>query len=123
MKVGDKVRHAVYGVGVVEKITGIGITAEITVHFGESGIKRLTKAWAPLEILQQESENQGGPIGQVLSAPTGATLPLDTARPMRTGKSRKSESIADQISWLFELYKSGSLNDEEFAAAKAEVLK
>jgi Short C-terminal domain len=123
MKLGDKVRHAVYGIGVVEKIVGMGLTAEITVRFDESGVKRLTKAWAPLEVLHEGNENQGEPRGRVPSGSTAGALPVDSARPQRSRKSTKMGSIADQISVLFELYKRGGLTDEEFTAAKAELLK
>ncbi len=46
---GDKVRHAHWGDGVVEDITGEGDRAEAFVTFSDHGKKRLLLAWAPLE--------------------------------------------------------------------------
>ncbi|MCP3977687.1 MAG: DNA helicase PcrA [bacterium] len=46
---GDKVRHAHWGDGVVEDITGEGDRAEAFVAFSDHGKKRLLLAWAPLE--------------------------------------------------------------------------
>ena len=46
---GDRVRHAHWGDGVVENITGEGDRAEAFVEFSAHGKKRLLLAWAPLE--------------------------------------------------------------------------
>jgi DNA helicase-2/ATP-dependent DNA helicase PcrA len=46
---GDRVRHAHWGDGVVEDITGEGDRAEAFVEFSAHGRKRLLLAWAPLE--------------------------------------------------------------------------
>jgi DNA helicase-2/ATP-dependent DNA helicase PcrA len=46
---GDRVRHAHWGDGVVEDITGEGDRAEAFVEFSVHGKKRLLLAWAPLE--------------------------------------------------------------------------
>jgi DNA helicase-2/ATP-dependent DNA helicase PcrA len=46
---GDRVRHAHWGDGVVEDITGEGDRAEAFVAFKGHGKKRLLLAWAPLE--------------------------------------------------------------------------
>jgi DNA helicase-2/ATP-dependent DNA helicase PcrA len=46
---GDRVRHAHWGDGVIERVEGAGDHAEAFVHFAEAGVKRLLLAWAPLE--------------------------------------------------------------------------
>ena len=48
-KVGDDVRHNVWGEGVVLLIEGAGEKAEAVVHFSSVGEKRLLLSWAPLE--------------------------------------------------------------------------
>jgi len=48
-KVGDDVRHNVWGDGVVLHIEGAGEKAEAVVHFASVGEKRLLLSWAPLE--------------------------------------------------------------------------
>jgi DNA helicase-2/ATP-dependent DNA helicase PcrA len=48
-KVGDDVRHNVWGEGVVLLIEGAGEKAEAVVHFASVGEKRLLLSWAPLE--------------------------------------------------------------------------
>jgi DNA helicase-2/ATP-dependent DNA helicase PcrA len=48
-KVGDDVRHNVWGEGVVLLIEGAGEKAEAVVHFSTVGEKRLLLSWAPLE--------------------------------------------------------------------------
>ena len=48
-KVGDDVRHNVWGDGVVLLIEGAGEKAEAVVHFASVGEKRLLLSWAPLE--------------------------------------------------------------------------
>ncbi|MBI2704475.1 MAG: DNA helicase PcrA [Actinobacteria bacterium] len=51
IKVGDDVRHAKWGEGVVLDIDGQGDKAEAVVRFGGAGEKRLLLSWAPLEKL------------------------------------------------------------------------
>jgi len=46
---GDRVRHAHWGDGVVEDISGEGDRAEAFIEFSGHGKKRLLLAWAPLE--------------------------------------------------------------------------
>ncbi len=48
-KVGDDVRHNVWGEGVVLMVEGTGDKAEAIVNFGSVGEKRLLLSWAPLE--------------------------------------------------------------------------
>ncbi len=48
-KVGDDVRHNVWGEGVVLMVEGSGDKAEAVVNFGSVGEKRLLLSWAPLE--------------------------------------------------------------------------
>ncbi len=48
-KVGEDVRHNVWGEGVVLHIEGAGEKAEAVVHFASVGEKRLLLSWAPLE--------------------------------------------------------------------------
>ena len=47
--VGDHVRHAHWGDGIIRKVEGSGDHAEAYVHFEGPGVKRLLLAWAPLE--------------------------------------------------------------------------
>ncbi len=47
--VGDRVRHAHWGDGVVQEVVGDGERAEAWVAFDGQGVKRLLLAWAPLE--------------------------------------------------------------------------
>jgi DNA helicase-2/ATP-dependent DNA helicase PcrA len=49
LRVGDDVRHAKWGEGVIIDIEGQGDKAEATVRFPEVGEKRLLLSWAPLE--------------------------------------------------------------------------
>ena len=49
LRVGDDVRHAQWGEGVITDIDGVGDKAEASVHFGSVGEKRLLLSWAPLE--------------------------------------------------------------------------
>ncbi len=49
ISIGDDVRHAKWGDGVVLDIEGSGDKAEAVVRFPEMGEKRLLLAWAPLE--------------------------------------------------------------------------
>ncbi|KAA0234889.1 MAG: ATP-dependent DNA helicase PcrA [Acidimicrobiales bacterium] len=51
LKVGDDVRHAKFGEGVVIDIEGSGDKAEAVVNFPREGEKRLLLSWAPLEKL------------------------------------------------------------------------
>jgi DNA helicase-2/ATP-dependent DNA helicase PcrA len=48
-KVGDDVRHNVWGDGIVLLVEGQGDKAEAVVRFGTVGEKRLLLSWAPLE--------------------------------------------------------------------------
>ena len=48
-KVGDDVRHNVWGEGIILMVEGAGDKAEAVVHFGSVGEKRLLLSWAPLE--------------------------------------------------------------------------
>ena len=47
--IGDRVRHAHWGNGVVQDVVGEGERAEAWVAFDGQGVKRLLLAWAPLE--------------------------------------------------------------------------
>jgi DNA helicase-2/ATP-dependent DNA helicase PcrA len=49
LKVGDDVRHAKFGEGVIIDLEGVGDKAEATVRFPEIGEKRLLLSWSPLE--------------------------------------------------------------------------
>ncbi|MEY2422400.1 MAG: ATP-dependent helicase UvrD/PcrA [Acidimicrobiaceae bacterium] len=49
LRVGDDVRHAKWGEGVIIDIEGQGEKAEATVRFPDVGEKRLLLSWAPLE--------------------------------------------------------------------------
>ncbi len=49
LKVGDDVRHAKWGEGVIVDIVGSGVDAEASVRFPAEGEKRLLLSWAPLE--------------------------------------------------------------------------
>jgi DNA helicase-2/ATP-dependent DNA helicase PcrA len=49
LKVGDGVRHAKWGEGVILDIEGQGDKAEAIVNFSGLGEKRLLLSWAPLE--------------------------------------------------------------------------
>ncbi len=49
LRVGDDVRHAKFGEGVVLDINGTGENAEARVHFSGVGDKHLLLSWAPLE--------------------------------------------------------------------------
>ncbi len=49
LKVGDDVRHAKFGEGVILDIEGRGDKAEAVVRFPDAGERRLLLAWAPLE--------------------------------------------------------------------------
>ena len=49
LRVGDDVRHAKWGQGVIVDISGSGSEAEASVRFPSAGEKRLLLSWAPLE--------------------------------------------------------------------------
>ena len=49
IKVGDDVRHAKWGEGVVLDMEGAGDRAEVLIRFPDIGEKRLLLSWAPLE--------------------------------------------------------------------------
>jgi DNA helicase-2/ATP-dependent DNA helicase PcrA len=49
LRVGDDVKHAKWGEGVIIDIEGAGDKAEAVVHFPAAGEKRLLLSWAPLE--------------------------------------------------------------------------
>jgi DNA helicase-2/ATP-dependent DNA helicase PcrA len=49
LKVGDDVRHAKFGEGVIIDLEGVGDKAEATVRFPDVGEKRLLLSWSPLE--------------------------------------------------------------------------
>jgi DNA helicase-2/ATP-dependent DNA helicase PcrA len=49
LKIGDDVRHASFGEGVIIDLEGGGDKTEATVHFADAGQKILLLSWAPLE--------------------------------------------------------------------------
>ena len=49
LRVGDDVRHAKWGEGVVLELSGAGDKTEVVVNFPDAGEKRLLLSWAPLE--------------------------------------------------------------------------
>ena len=51
LRIGDDVRHAKFGEGVIMLIEGDGDKAEAVVRFPDVGEKRLLLAWSPLERL------------------------------------------------------------------------
>ncbi|HEX6424280.1 MAG TPA: ATP-dependent DNA helicase PcrA, partial [Acidimicrobiales bacterium] len=51
LKVGDDVRHNVFGEGVILDLSGSGDKTEALVRFRGAGEKRLLLSWAPLEKL------------------------------------------------------------------------
>jgi DNA helicase-2/ATP-dependent DNA helicase PcrA len=51
LRVGDDVRHASFGEGVITDLVGVGEKAEAIVQFREKGEKRLLLSWSPLEKL------------------------------------------------------------------------
>jgi DNA helicase-2/ATP-dependent DNA helicase PcrA len=51
LKVGDDVRHNVFGEGVILAISGQGDKTEARVRFPGVGEKQLLLSWAPLEKL------------------------------------------------------------------------
>lgn len=48
---GDRITHAVFGVGEVLTVQGVGEKTEATVRFDSRGVKRLATAWAPITKL------------------------------------------------------------------------
>lgn len=121
MKVGDKVRHAVFGFGIVEDISGMGSTAEITVRFQDVGVKKLMQAWAPLQLVQDQQQKKSPseiPSQFVGRSRSRGEVPVSHASP----RNKKNGSLADQIGALFDLYRTGKLTDAEFSAAKAKIL-
>ena len=52
-KVGDKVMHKKWNVGIVVKVTGEGTNQEIDVAFAGMGIKRLLASFAPIERIEE----------------------------------------------------------------------
>jgi hypothetical protein len=64
--------------------------------------------------------------GQSLPALLGTLTPWLNEHGIALGpaaKSRESSSVADELAKLAEIYRSGALTDEEFAAAKAKLLR
>jgi DNA helicase-2/ATP-dependent DNA helicase PcrA len=51
LKIGDDVRHNVFGEGVILDMSGSGDKTEALVRFRDAGEKRLLLSWAPLERL------------------------------------------------------------------------
>ncbi|MFT7668832.1 MAG: DNA helicase-2/ATP-dependent DNA helicase PcrA, partial [Planctomycetota bacterium] len=51
LKVGDRVRHAHFGNGSIERLLGSGVNARATVHFPRHGNKDLLLAYAKLEVI------------------------------------------------------------------------
>ena len=51
LRVGDDVRHATFGDGVIQRLEGDGDKAVAVVHFSGVGEKQLLLSWAPLERL------------------------------------------------------------------------
>jgi len=49
LKIGDDVRHAKFGEGIIIDISGTGDKAEARVRFPDAGEKQLLLSWAPLE--------------------------------------------------------------------------
>ncbi len=49
LRIGDDVRHASFGEGVIIDLRGEGDKTEATVHFADAGQKTLLLSWAPLE--------------------------------------------------------------------------
>ena len=53
LRLGDDVRHATYGEGVVVDLAGVGDKAEARVRFPEVGEKTFLLAWTPLERVER----------------------------------------------------------------------
>jgi len=52
LRIGDRVAHAHFGLGTVERLLGSGINARATVHFSRHGTKQLLLQYAKLEVLK-----------------------------------------------------------------------
>ena len=52
IKVGDKVEHSRFGVGVVLKVEGSGENTKTTVEFSMAGTKQLLLKFARLKVIQ-----------------------------------------------------------------------
>ncbi|NLC55811.1 MAG: UvrD-helicase domain-containing protein [Armatimonadetes bacterium] len=76
---GEKVRHALFGEGVVLALHGSGADTEATVHFAGHGTKRLHLQFAPLEAVAPEE-------------PAEATVPV-LARGDRVTHARFGEGV------------------------------
>ena len=76
---GEKVRHALFGEGVVLALHGSGADTEATVHFAGHGTKRLQLQFAPLEAVAPEE-------------PAEATVPV-LARGDRVTHARFGEGV------------------------------
>jgi hypothetical protein len=102
LAVGDFVRHAVFGNGIVEDIKGTGDTAEISVRFDSKGLKKLALAWAPLEKISSKKNDSS------------------TARPASPSNKvpGSGKSIAEELSQLWELFNAGALTSDQFESAK-----
>lgn len=51
LKMGVKVRHKVFGDGLIVSVKGSGVQTELTIAFDQKGIKKLMLGFAPLEII------------------------------------------------------------------------
>ncbi len=51
LKAGAKVRHKLFGEGVVISVKGSGAQTELTIAFAQKGIKKLMLGFAPLEVI------------------------------------------------------------------------
>jgi len=49
--VGDRVLHDMFGLGIVLDVQGEGVDRYADINFGQSGIKRLSVRFAPMEKL------------------------------------------------------------------------
>ncbi len=58
--VGDRVRHDLFGTGVVVEVAGSDASAEAQIDFAGHGRKRLLLAWAPLVKLGDEGRGERG---------------------------------------------------------------
>ena len=102
LTVGDSVRHAVFGNGIVVDIRGTGETAEISVRFESRGVKNLALAWAPLEKIPKRNIDST----------------MDTSPPVSTDGHQSGKSIAEQLGQLWELFNAGALTSDQFESAK-----
>ena len=51
-KPGDRVRHKVFGEGVVTGLSGSGASMIVEIRFDNGAVKKLAAGFAPLEILE-----------------------------------------------------------------------